>query len=151
MLGHGESYEANKAIGMPKGYFGKGKDSMAKTVADIMKLHEKAKEKFGSHLPYILYGHSMGSMVARYIYSTPEYAPVRWTATVENMIDDGAEIIDIGAESCSRIGIVPVVHDVCLRSGRRRRQDVKQHRFRKLLQEDPRRKDSVRLDMQRPQ
>ncbi len=74
MLGHGESYEANKVIGMPKGYFGKGKDAMAKTVADIMKMHDKAKERFGTNLPYILYGHSMGSMVARYIYSTPEYA-----------------------------------------------------------------------------
>ena len=74
MLGHGESYLANEAIGMPKGYFGAGKDAMAKTVADIMKLHQKAKERFGSNLPYILYGHSMGSMVARYIYSTPEYA-----------------------------------------------------------------------------
>lgn len=74
MLGHGESYKANEPIGMPKGYFGAGKDAMAKTVLDIMKLHEKAKERFGSNLPYILYGHSMGSMVARYIYSTPEYA-----------------------------------------------------------------------------
>ena len=74
MLGHGESYLANEPIGMPKGYFGKGKDAMAKTIQDIMKLHWKAKERFGSNLPYILYGHSMGSMVARYIYSTPEYA-----------------------------------------------------------------------------
>ena len=73
MLGHGESYLINKDKDMPLGFFGEAKDSALCILKDEMKLHKLAKEHFGQDLPYVLYGHSMGSFVARNIYITPEY------------------------------------------------------------------------------
>ena len=73
MLGHGLTYELNKDNDMPKGYFGDGKFSIIKTLADIMQMHNEARKRFGGDLKYVLYGHSMGSFVARGIYSTPEF------------------------------------------------------------------------------
>lgn len=73
MLGHGGTYELNKDNGMPRGYFGEGRDAIFKTAADIMMMHEKAKERYGDDLGYVLYGHSMGSFLERAIFSTPEY------------------------------------------------------------------------------
>lgn len=74
MLGHGGSYELNKDRDMPLGYFGDCKDSALCILNDEMHLHEIVKERFGSDIPYVLYGHSMGSFVARNIYITPEYS-----------------------------------------------------------------------------
>ena len=74
MLGHGGTYELNKDNDMPKGYFGEGKFAIIKTLADIMKMHEEAKKRFGDDLKYVLFGHSMGSFVARAIFSTPQYS-----------------------------------------------------------------------------
>lgn len=72
MMGHGQTYELNKDNDMPLGYFGDSDDSAICILKDEMTLHAKAKERFGD-VPYILYGHSMGSFVVRNIYITPEY------------------------------------------------------------------------------
>ena len=74
MLGHGESYLLNKDRDMPLGFFGEAKDSAVCILKDEMKLHAMARERWGDDLSYALYGHSMGSFVARNIYITPEYA-----------------------------------------------------------------------------
>ncbi|MBP5260896.1 MAG: alpha/beta fold hydrolase [Clostridiales bacterium] len=73
MLGHGGTYELNKDNDMPLGYFGEGKGAIFKTISDILKLHKQSKDRFGEDLHYFLYGHSMGSFVARAIYSLPKY------------------------------------------------------------------------------
>ncbi|SMC61005.1 Lysophospholipase, alpha-beta hydrolase superfamily [Oscillospiraceae bacterium] len=74
MLGHGATYELNKDRDMPLGFFGEAKDSALCILKDEMKMHKIAKEHWGDDLPYVLYGHSMGSFVARNIYVTPEFA-----------------------------------------------------------------------------
>ena len=74
MLGHGSTYELNKDNDMPLGYFGGTKDSAFCILKDEMRFHELAKERWGEDLPYVLYGHSMGSFISRNIYVTPEYA-----------------------------------------------------------------------------
>ncbi len=74
MMGHGATYELNKGRDMPLGYFGDVSDSYMCILKDEMNLHAKAKERFGDDIPYFLYGHSMGSFVARNIYITPEYS-----------------------------------------------------------------------------
>ena len=74
MLGHGGTYELNKDKDMPLGYFGDGKGAIFKTISDILKLHKEAKNRFGDDLQYFLYGHSMGSFVARAVYSLPKYS-----------------------------------------------------------------------------
>ena len=73
MLGHGATYELNKDRDMPLGFFGEAKDSALCILKDEMHLHETVKKRFGDDLPYVLYGHSMGSFVARNMYITPEY------------------------------------------------------------------------------
>jgi len=73
MMGHGRSYEANKDLGMPRGHFGDTAASAKQILADVMSMHQAAKERFGD-TKYFLYGHSMGSFVVRAIYSTPEYS-----------------------------------------------------------------------------
>lgn len=74
MMGHGDTYELNKDLGYPKGYFGNGKTDAADTVRDIMEMHRLARVRFGEDIPYYLFGHSMGSFIVRNIYSLPEYA-----------------------------------------------------------------------------
>ncbi len=74
MPGHGETYQLNKENGYPKGYFGGGKEPWRVLLTDVMGFHEYAEKRFGREgLKYILYGHSMGSFVARSIFSTPRY------------------------------------------------------------------------------
>lgn len=73
MMGHGGTYMLNKDNDMPLGYFGADKGAIFKTIADELKLHKMAKERFGKDLKYVLYGHSMGSFVTRAIYSLPSY------------------------------------------------------------------------------
>ena len=73
MLGHGGTYELNKNNDMPLGYFGEGKNAIFKTISDILKMRKEAKNRLGEDLPFFLYGHSMGSFVARAIYSLPNY------------------------------------------------------------------------------
>lgn len=74
MMGHGKTYETNKANGMPLGYFGDTKDSAMCILKDEMTLKKHAQDYFGLGGTQVLYGHSMGSFVARNIYMTPEYA-----------------------------------------------------------------------------
>lgn len=74
MMGHGLTYELNKDLGYPKGYFGQGKSDAADTIRDIMEMRRLARVRFGEQAKYMLYGHSMGAIIARYIYSTPEYS-----------------------------------------------------------------------------
>ena len=74
MMGHGQTYELNKDLDMPLGYFGDASDSYMCILKDEMVMHGKAKERFGEGIPYFLYGHSMGSFVCRNIYITPEYS-----------------------------------------------------------------------------
>ncbi|SCW64456.1 Lysophospholipase, alpha-beta hydrolase superfamily [Ruminococcaceae bacterium YRB3002] len=74
MLGHGGTYALNKDNDMPLGYFGEDKGAIFKTIGDVLKMHNKAKERFGADLTYVLYGHSMGSFVARAVYSLPKYS-----------------------------------------------------------------------------
>lgn len=74
MMGHGATYEENKDRGMPLGYFGDCKDSDMCILKDEMTLSKKAREYFGNIGTQVLYGHSMGSFVARNIYITPEYS-----------------------------------------------------------------------------
>lgn len=74
MQGHGETYFANEDKGIPKGYFGPAKDEWKNLLKDFMRMHEKAVERYGKDITYILYGHSMGSFVVRAIYSMPEYS-----------------------------------------------------------------------------
>ena len=74
MQGHGKTYELNQGLGYPKGYFGKGRKAADDTVKDIMEMHRLARVRFGENIPYMIYGHSMGSFIVRLIYSTPEYA-----------------------------------------------------------------------------
>ena len=61
-LGHGKSVTSNNELG----YFGK-EDGYKYLVKDMKKLTEIAKEE-NPGLPFILFGHSMGSMLAR-LYS----------------------------------------------------------------------------------
>lgn len=74
MMGHGQTYKLNEKNDMPLGYFGDSKDSAMCILKDEMTLCAKAKETFGGDLPYVLYGHSMGSFVARNIYITPKWS-----------------------------------------------------------------------------
>ena len=74
MMGHGQTYELNKSMDMPLGYFGDAEDSYMCILKDEMTMHGRAKERYGDDIPYFLYGHSMGSFVVRNIYITPEYA-----------------------------------------------------------------------------
>lgn len=74
MMGHGGTYDLNKDNDMPLGYFGDAEDSHMCILKDEMTLHAMSVARFGADVPYILYGHSMGSFVARNIYITPEYA-----------------------------------------------------------------------------
>lgn len=74
MPGHGATYELNKEAGYPKGYFGGDPNAWRILLTDVMGMHEYAVERFGKDgLKYILYGHSMGSFIARAIFSTPRY------------------------------------------------------------------------------
>lgn len=74
MPGHGDTYEINKGLGYPKGYFGKGGNDAKDLLKDVMEMHRLARVRFGESVPYYLYGHSMGSAVVRAIFSTPEYS-----------------------------------------------------------------------------
>ena len=74
MMGHGATYQLNAEREMPKGYFGDAPDSAMCILKDEMEFHRLTKERFGETLPYFLYGHSMGSFVARNLYITPEYS-----------------------------------------------------------------------------
>lgn len=74
MLGHGRTYGLNKDLGYPKGYFGKGSRAADDNIKDVMEMRRLARVRFGEDIPYMLYGHSMGSFIVREIFSTPEYA-----------------------------------------------------------------------------
>lgn len=74
MMGHGDTYEINRALGMPKGYFGEGREAAFSILADEMKVRKLAEERLGFGGPWILLGHSMGSFVVRNIYTMPQYA-----------------------------------------------------------------------------
>lgn len=74
MMGHGQTYETNKNNDMPLGYFGDCKESAMCILKDEMQLRKIAQEKMGPTDNHVLYGHSMGSFVARNIYITPEYS-----------------------------------------------------------------------------
>ena len=74
MPGHGDTYELNKGLGYPKGYFGKGRTDASDLIKDVMELHRLARVRFGENIPYVLYGLSMGSAVVRAVFSTPEYS-----------------------------------------------------------------------------
>lgn len=71
MPGHGESAALND---LPLGYFGMSKTASDAILSDNMKLRDLAEERFGSDIPYYIYGHSMGSFVVRSIYSKPDYS-----------------------------------------------------------------------------
>lgn len=71
MPGHGESAALND---LPLGYFGKSEEASDAILSDNMKLRDLARERFGSDIPYYIYGHSMGSFVVRSIYSKPAYS-----------------------------------------------------------------------------
>lgn len=74
MMGHGQTFRLNENNDMPLGYFGDSKDSAICILKDEMTLCSKAKEEFGANLPYVLYGHSMGSFVVRNIFITKEWS-----------------------------------------------------------------------------
>lgn len=58
-LGHGKTAASDEALG----YFGEGK---SKTVVDdLYEVTKFAKETYGKEIPYFLFGHSMGSFMAR--------------------------------------------------------------------------------------
>ncbi|MBQ7652826.1 MAG: alpha/beta hydrolase [Clostridia bacterium] len=65
-LGHGKSV-SDKCV---KGYFGEG--GYKTLVSDVAALNDIAKKEYPS-LPYVLFGHSMGSFVVRCFAGTPEY------------------------------------------------------------------------------
>lgn len=73
MLGHGQTWKENIGNDMPKGFFGSSRDSAMCILRDEMEFHRIVKERFGD-MRYVLYGHSMGSFIARNIFITPEYA-----------------------------------------------------------------------------
>lgn len=58
-LGHGLSVKSDDDFG----YIGRGKSEVL--VKDIDKVVRYAKKRFGDGIPYILFGHSMGSFLAR--------------------------------------------------------------------------------------
>ncbi len=97
MLGHGATYGLNEDKDMPLGYFGDSKDSALCILKDEMHLHETVKKRFGDDLPYVLYGHSMGSFVARNIYITPEY---------QGEFDAFIFASTMGYEPLAKVGIV---------------------------------------------
>lgn len=74
MPGHGDTYELNKGLEYPKGYFGKGKTAASDLIRDVMEMRRLARVRFGEDIPYYLYGHSMGSFVVRTVYSMPEFS-----------------------------------------------------------------------------
>jgi len=74
MMGHGGTLEKNRVNNGIEGYFGEQRNAIFLTVKDIMEMHNQAKIRFGEDLPYVLYGHSMGSFVTRAIYSTPDFS-----------------------------------------------------------------------------
>lgn len=58
-LGHGKTAASDETLG----YFGEGK---SKTVVDdLYEVTKFAKETYGKEIPYFLFGHSMGSFMAR--------------------------------------------------------------------------------------
>lgn len=63
-LGHGQTAATKDDLG----YFGEG---LSKTVVDdLHKITQYAKSEYGRDLPYFLFGHSMGSFMARRYIST---------------------------------------------------------------------------------
>lgn len=73
MQGHGQTYLRNEKLGWPRGYFGDRKDSADCIIRDIVRMNDECRKRYGE-LPCFLYGHSMGSFVARVVYSEPSYA-----------------------------------------------------------------------------
>lgn len=66
-LGHGKSYSTE----IQKGFFAL-KDGWNTVVKDMVKLHDIAKEQY-PEVPYIMFGHSMGSFLTRtYIIDYPD-------------------------------------------------------------------------------
>ena len=65
-IGHGKSVSEK----CEKGFF--GKDGYKTVVADMAKLTSIAKEEYGA-LPYVLFGHSMGSFMVRVYAADPSY------------------------------------------------------------------------------
>lgn len=75
MLGHGKTYELNEHLDCPKGYFCGRPDAALCQIKDIIKMRTIAeKEYLGSEFPYMLFGHSMGSIIARDIFSVQKYS-----------------------------------------------------------------------------
>ena len=58
-LGHGKTAANDEALG----YFGEGQSKTV--VADLYEVTKYAKETYGKDIPYFLFGHSMGSFMAR--------------------------------------------------------------------------------------
>lgn len=58
-LGHGKTASGDEQLG----YFGAGKSKTV--VADLYEVTKYAKETYGKDIPYFLFGHSMGSFMAR--------------------------------------------------------------------------------------
>ena len=70
MQGHGKTASLNKD---PLGYFGDKKDSYKTLMEDNLVFHDLVAKTTGQS-PSILYGHSMGSFVARAMYSMSRYS-----------------------------------------------------------------------------
>ncbi len=77
MLGHGATYELNKKRDMPLGYFGASKNSYMCILEDQKTFNKLVRERFEideKPIPMILYGHSMGSFVARNLYAMADFS-----------------------------------------------------------------------------
>lgn len=77
MLGHGATYELNKDNDMPLGYFGSVRNSHLCILEDEKTFNKLVRVKFNveeNNIPMILYGHSMGSFVARVLYSMTDFS-----------------------------------------------------------------------------
>lgn len=73
MQGHGKTCILNAPIGGKTGYFGGAFDAADSIIADEITCKNYVYKNF-SQKPFILYGHSMGSFVARAIFSRVELA-----------------------------------------------------------------------------
>ena len=68
MLGHGKTMDLNRELGLPPGFFGEGKESTRCMLEDEYLFAREVKEKYPD-VPMVLYGHSMGSFMARCMYA----------------------------------------------------------------------------------
>ena len=102
MPGHGETYEANKERGAKLGFLGESRDTWQVLLEDIATMGKLGRKHLLKNcaeedrdIPMYLYGHSMGSFIARCIYSDIRYS-VNYDGFIFSATAGKSVIIDFG-------------------------------------------------------